>query len=401
MTELYLNDNLVVLTPDVQIALTRQINDIGEIQQRQADFTNHFLIKKSSNAWLMDMLNTPGNSSRRGYKFMTARILSEGVQIITDGNAIVTETRDRDAYEVNIYSGNYDLFSRIVDKNITDINWADLIHIFDLTTLSAALNNTEGYIYPIAETLDGRLSSGASNEIDIRYQVPHVFAKTIWAKIFSEAGLTYYGDFFATNDDFDKKLIPACRAYFDKSLDMVANGIAAAYQNYAAVFQTAPGSPVLADPYNVKLGFAQIDNPNTDLYTHAVQTQIGVTVPPEAGDPTPKNFTTFNLTKTGMYHIKLKGTADVAGNYGTKAELFVYKNGSSFASQVVRDMGSAIDGIDIDESYWDLYVYGYAGDTLHFGIDFTGHEDIGGGVYQSSVQFENIEVNLGFAYDKL
>lgn len=205
MIEIYINDSKLDLKPADTVALTKQINDIAEIQKRQADYTNQFTIPKTpNNVQVFEYLNIAGNQSTKPYKYSNVRILSNGIPIALKGIAIISETKNQAEYSLHIYAGNYDLFSKINDKYITDIDWTDLVHIFDDTNWGASLANTNGYIYPIADTLNGAIEDKAAqvdypNGVSLEYQVPHVFTKTIWDRIFSEAGLEYYGNFFATD----------------------------------------------------------------------------------------------------------------------------------------------------------------------------------------------------------
>lgn len=225
--EVYINDMKLDLKPKDVVALTKQINDIAEIQKRNADFTNRITAERTpTNNAIAEMLNLPGNTSTRPYKYGRAKIISNGITIASSGIALLVETKNQKVYEYIIYAGNYDLYSKILDKYITDLNWEDLIHIFTMDNAYAARNNTSGYIYPIAETLDGRLSQYQPWVIDMRYQVPHVFMKTIWQKIFEEAGLEYYGDFFDTFE-FKNKLVAADRNYY--------KDVAIALDNYNGV----------------------------------------------------------------------------------------------------------------------------------------------------------------------
>lgn len=216
MTEVFIQGKRLDLDPATVVALTRQINDIAEIQQRQADYTNRFIAPFTpNNKIIAEMLNVPGNNSIRPYKYGSAVIISNGITITNSGVAILTETKNRASYEYIIYAGNYDLYSRILDKYITDLPWDDLIHTFDNTQLYDQNDRTENYIYPIAETLDGRLNvrNLSAGEIDPTYMIPHVFVKTIWKRIFKDAGLEYYGDFFDDNPEFKNELVPADRNY--------------------------------------------------------------------------------------------------------------------------------------------------------------------------------------------
>lgn len=215
-TEVYINNMKLDLKPKDVVALTKQINDIGEIQKRNADFTNRITAERTpNNNKIAEMLNLPGNTSTRPYKYANAKIISNGITITSSGIALLVETKNQNTYEYVIYAGNYDLYSKILDKYITDLDWSDLRHRFTMANAVAAKDNTEGYIYPIVDTLDGRLTKviNSTNAIDIRFQVPHVFIKTIWKKIFAEANLQYYGNFF-NSYEFNNEAVPADRNYY-------------------------------------------------------------------------------------------------------------------------------------------------------------------------------------------
>ena len=217
MTEVYIDGKRLDLYTKAAIALTKQINDIAEIQKRQADYTNRFTVPKTPNNMIIaEMLNVPCNPSTKPYKYSSAVIISNGITITSSGIALITETKNRQAYEVIIYAGNYDLYSRIKDKYITEIDWSDLEHVFDKDTWSDSLANTEGYIYPVLDTINGDITKTLTPllRVDLNYQVPCVFSKTIFDRIMSEAGLTYTGDFIA-GDVFSKHLTVADRNYYE------------------------------------------------------------------------------------------------------------------------------------------------------------------------------------------
>lgn len=218
IVEVYIAGLKLDLKEEDTVALTKQINDIAEIQKRQADYTNRFLCKRTpNNMAIAEMLNVPGNTSTRPYKWAAARIVSNGIAVTNYGIALLQETKNREEYEYIIYAGNYDLFSKIDGKYITDLDWSDLLHVFTSDNWIGSWGNTDGYIYPIAETLDGKFKTvqTGGDIVDIRYQVPHVFVKTIWQRIFDEAGLEYHGTFFSTDTNFINELVVADANVFD------------------------------------------------------------------------------------------------------------------------------------------------------------------------------------------
>lgn len=247
MIEIFIDNKRIDLFTKDAIALTKQINDIAEIRKRQADYTNRFSIPKTpNNMAIAQMLNVPGNTSTLPYKWSVAKIVSNGIPITNKGQALIMETRDRANYDIIIYAGNYDLFSKIEGKYITDLDWEDLMHTFDMTNAYAAKDNTDGYIYPVADTLDGRLSVYQWWVIDMAYQVPHVFVKTIWGKIFAEAGIQFSGAFFDTAD-FKEEAVVADRNYYKGQAFTMDNLRAIRTTNDSFGSETAEDNPYYFD----------------------------------------------------------------------------------------------------------------------------------------------------------
>lgn len=282
MIEIFIDNKRIDLFTKDAIALTKQINDIAEIQKRQSDFTNRFTVPITpNNRMIAEFLNTTGNQSVRGYKYASARILSNGIPITQTAIAMITETINRSGYTFVIYAGNYDLFSKIEGKYINDLDFTDVNHTFDSDTWIGSWTNTDGFIYPIAETMDGRLKTvqPLANDVDIRFQVPHIFVKTLWNKIFTEANLEYYGDFFSTDVKFPIELVVADNCLVDEQLNRI---------RYVSKGDAL--NPMVY-PFTVKLN----EDPNS-LYN-------GI----------PRNY---KMKESGIYKLKIHYEFDVLGALG-------------------------------------------------------------------------------------
>lgn len=246
MTEVFIAGQRLDLNPNDIIALTKQINDIAEIQRRNADFTNRFTCYKTpNNMAIAEMLNVPGNTSTRPYKWAPAKIVSNGIPVTNAGIALLQETRNANTYEFIIYAGNYDLYSKIADKYITDLDWSDLNHNFEITQLYVQDDREDNYIYPLADTLGGlfNITDAGTTTFDAEYQVPHVFVKTIWQRIFDEADISYYGDFF-DSDAFINDLVVADNSEFEENKKYVAivKNEETEYVNIGGLLNTTPQS---------------------------------------------------------------------------------------------------------------------------------------------------------------
>ncbi|HPN17892.1 MAG TPA: hypothetical protein PK546_00045 [Chitinophagales bacterium] len=339
--EVYIADLMLDLSPSTVVALTKQINDIAEIQRRQADYTNRFLAPWTpKNKIIAEHLNLPGNNSTRPYKWSTARIIMNGITITNFGIAILTETLPGEHYEYIIYAGNYDLFSKINNKYITELDWSDLEHVFNYTNWKNSWTNTEGFIYALAETLDGRLTyytnatPSGSIRIDLGKQFPWVYVKTIWDRIFSEASLEYEGDIFS-EPLFTEEIVFAGRDYtkdvttpFDKFQGNT---------NYTPpylqwLFATPPISPVLQ---KIDIGTLTIASANfnisTDKYTVAESGNYQFTMKANMGIEAIE-FVRFKiyvngvLRQTESYAVNIANAFYTTYNFELTTNILVAKN---------------------------------------------------------------------------
>ena len=147
MTELYLNNTRTELSLPTAFSLTKQINDFGELKDRQATFTNSFELPKTKhNVAFFQGLGIVGNQSRFPYFKIPARIVINSVSVVSDGSTIVQETSD--TYKVVVYDGNIHLAEALGSKTLSELDLSSLDH--DLTTGnfsgSFAHDYTDGYI---------------------------------------------------------------------------------------------------------------------------------------------------------------------------------------------------------------------------------------------------------------
>jgi len=207
------------LTPDT-IHRTLQINDIGEAKDRQANFSNTIKIPKTpNNVKNFNFLGVSGNNSLAPYRKLRCDYSLNGIPLINKGYSVVNATNSH--YEVVVYDGNIDLAERIKGKKLNELNFADLNHYLTQAMYQSSLFNTEGYIYALGEFIP----RGGFSTIQISEQAPSIFVKTLWDKIFAEAGLGYSGSFFTENADFQTEVISAAKGYEVQNIALVSTSL--------------------------------------------------------------------------------------------------------------------------------------------------------------------------------
>lgn len=199
--ELYINDALIEL-PEKSVALTKQINDIGDVKDRQANFSNAIEIPKTpKNVATFKMLGITGTTTRIPYENVDVRYVSNGIVLIKDGRGIVKNTNV--FFNLIVYDGNSKLTDDIGDKTLKTLDWSTYNHTLTTSLYLSKINSISGYIYAFGYFYDG------FNQSAIDRQVPSLFVHTVWDEIFTQNGLTYSGAIFSDSDFKSRLFTPS------------------------------------------------------------------------------------------------------------------------------------------------------------------------------------------------
>lgn len=208
--ELYISGQRVHLSEGERIALTKQVNSLGEVKNRNADFSNIFTVPATNETRVLfgfsDKLNS---TSRKPYQKQPARVVMDGVDVVPNGYAIIEGAAEEESFEVSVYSGIVSFFSRIENKTIQDIDWSYLNQNFAVDDMPQSMyrvyhGNQRTWLFPLVQY--GELSPVGQN-IDVRYQSPAIFLTEMLRMIITEAGYTYSGDIFS-DEFFQNVVIP-------------------------------------------------------------------------------------------------------------------------------------------------------------------------------------------------
>lgn len=188
--ELYINGELVDLGDDTVIAITKQVNEIGDISSLLGDLTNEFTLPYTqTNNLIFGLSNKLQSGSTIPYTRLEAKFVDRGVEVISNGAAILRSADD--GYKVVIYHNNSGSLQDLEGKRLRDLTFTEFNHIWNTAAIHASRVNTEGYIYPIIDY--GRMSnSGVS--IETKELFPAFFVHTIITKIFEDIGWTVEGN---------------------------------------------------------------------------------------------------------------------------------------------------------------------------------------------------------------
>ncbi len=198
MIELFLNNAKVDLS-DTEVVQTLQINDLGSIEDRQANYTDSFKLPLTPrNIGVLEFLKTTGNTSRLPYQKVMARLIEDGITRIANGTAKISKTANY--YEVNIFDGNYGLFKYIANLTLQDIDYSSVNHYLTKTMLLDSHKNNERYVYALADFgigIDVNANQAPDANIKLAMVAPSLFIHTIFDLIIEQAGYSRFGDFFS------------------------------------------------------------------------------------------------------------------------------------------------------------------------------------------------------------
>lgn len=257
MEELYLN-NIQVELPKNSVAVTLQVNDLGELVNRQSSFSNTINLPKTDiNVKAMGLLGIVGNTSLSPYRKITAKYIVNGIELISSGTCQVIDTSD--SYSLRIYDGAVSFFDTIKDKKLSDLSWVSYNHSLNIDSYLASFSNTSGYIYGDGIWFNEEWTS------DFNLKSPSIYMHTLFGMIVNQNGFTYEGDIF-NEIDFKSRVIPTIKGYennltfqaptflVSKNISKVVNSLSISPINVTNNFDSVVLSG--ADIYNIVMNFS-------------------------------------------------------------------------------------------------------------------------------------------------
>jgi len=196
MGRLIINNILIELEPSKPIARTLQVNDIANLQNRQANFTPTFSIPRTANnIRAFANLGIIGANSQTPYQRNNAYYYAEsGECLVYNGWAIITATEKE--FRCNLYDGVIDFYKAIENDTLAILPLDEINHIKTLDNVVDSINGLTTYKYILAD-YNGKALYDV-DKINIDYLVPSTPVSYLWDKIFEYYGFTYSGSVFDT-----------------------------------------------------------------------------------------------------------------------------------------------------------------------------------------------------------
>jgi hypothetical protein len=207
MIKLLINDVAADLTGVNKIALTKQIAEIIDVENKRSNLSNTIELPHSEiNNAIFYNSNTVNYSGSNPRIFFNVTMIQDYVEIITYGKGKLMGSSNG-KYQFVVYWGNISLPDILLDKTINDLNLSDLDETWNLTNAKNWTVPGTSYklAYMLAEThATESLNSGTiSNPINVKRLVPFVALSRILRQIEIDNGINFSGECMRKFIDID------------------------------------------------------------------------------------------------------------------------------------------------------------------------------------------------------
>jgi hypothetical protein len=206
MIAMYIDNQQVDLRTGTEVAVTKQVATVFNLEQRQTDFTNRFTIPSTMrNVAIMEQLRLPGNTSTRPYKLADARLEVNGIPYAANMKAICTKS-DGIGYEVNLVGVAFDFKKEMEAAKLWQVNLPSYEHLLDASEYVDVQDVTAGYTYPTTSITQ---NTGSRNIVFFDRAYPAIYSKDLFQLLLLSYFTGIEGNVF-TDERYLKDLTFAC-----------------------------------------------------------------------------------------------------------------------------------------------------------------------------------------------
>lgn len=187
---LYVNGIELELDDEETIPITKQVNNIAELKDRQADFTTNFKIPATrGNRFALENANLLSSETYLPYAKNSCTYVDEGVELISDG-FLVLFSYSEGYYTAAAYSGTADFFKLIDGEKIASLSMPDLDITLDYGVFASTIADSKWLGFEPSEDGLG-LTSEKLTLLNFR---PFISLKRIFSEIVKSVGWSVTGD---------------------------------------------------------------------------------------------------------------------------------------------------------------------------------------------------------------
>jgi hypothetical protein len=242
---LYLNGKQAEIYPDT-ISRTIQINSIGDLKDRQANYSNTIKIPRTpENVKLMDFLGVIGDVSLKPYRYVNCKYVVDGIELVPFGTAVIKQTTfgNNDDFELVIYDGNFSIKGALENKNLNDLDFSAYNHNLTLQEYLDSWEYTDGYVYAdgvfVDNNTDDYVFENTNRYVDLKS--PSFYVHTLFDMIITQAGFTWSGEI--QNDIDFNSVLTSMKLGYERTIIEAGDGQNIYNDDFAASVALNQASP--------------------------------------------------------------------------------------------------------------------------------------------------------------
>jgi hypothetical protein len=260
------------------VPVTKSVYDVQDPNQRKSHFTKTIVLPSSRvnnqvfsgyfDASMFISSNVQFDPFYNPTKKVKATYYEDSLPVITGYCQLVNinKTKELIEYELIIYGENADFFKSIEGKKLSDLDLSEFDHTYTKTNIRNSWTASSGYVYP-------QIKNGGQTDLLIGTTLNKdywkvgdyelwFYVKTLWDKIWNEAGFRYFSNFI--NTDIFKKLIYKGEGSGNKRTETDVEQSRIAYDLSSSGFKTDSLNRTYLDAYtNNPLIFTNIIQDST------------------------------------------------------------------------------------------------------------------------------------------
>jgi len=184
MNELLINGQRLDLSDSTNIGITFSANNIGELQNRQSNFSNTFKVPITKrNSEILEWSHIQISSSQMPYRKNNVTYIQDGVELVAEGFCEVVGV-DKGFYSLNVYSGNFDFIDSIGNLTVGELFKDDGIYDWALANAMNYRAGIDYFVYPLIDWRKDINTYFASNgTINVRQMLPCVIIKKMFERL--------------------------------------------------------------------------------------------------------------------------------------------------------------------------------------------------------------------------
>jgi len=216
--QIFLNGQELDLNVGEKVAITLQLNDLGDLSKANTSYTNKFKIPKTpKNVQVMNFLGVPGQLSRVPYKLNNVTIIEDSLPLLINGFAELSDN-DEKSYNMNVYGSEKTFFEKLKTHTLQDVYGQRNI-VWTAESLVPYINGAgmNGITLPVAQYNANTTHSGSLQSLGtvftrtlVTQTSPHFYVRFLFEKIFTHLGYTVTYPFIY-DAVFNRLVIPSAK----------------------------------------------------------------------------------------------------------------------------------------------------------------------------------------------